>query len=81
MYIMGKLTNIASNIKDNLNEFSDKFYDTNSKKFNRDLIVFVVISMSIIYFILNLLDGMLKIPIILILGIICGLYIYKRYKK
>ena len=67
--------------KQNLSEFSNKYYDKTKQQFNRDLIIFVVVSMCIIYFILNLLDGILKIPLIIILGIIIGMYYYKMYKK
>ena len=58
---MTGMNSLFSNAKQNLSEFSDKYYDKNNKSFNRDLIIFVVISMCIIYFIINLLDGILKI--------------------
>ena len=69
-----------SNAKQHLADFSDKYYDKTNKKFNRDLIIFVLISMCIIYFIINILDGILKAPIIILLGIIIGMYYYKKYK-
>ncbi len=71
---------LFTNAKQHLSDFSDKYYDKNNKKFNRDLIIFVIISMCIIYFIINLLDGILKIPIIILLGIIIGMYYYKKYR-
>lgn len=71
---------LFTNAKQHLSDFSDKYYDKNNKKFNRDLIIFVVISMCIIYFIINLLDGILKIPIIILFGIIIGMYYYKKYR-
>jgi len=77
---MTGMYSLFSNAKQNLSEFSDKYYDKNNKSFNRDLIIFVVISMCIIYFIINLLDGILKIPLIIILGIIVGMYYYKKYR-
>jgi hypothetical protein len=70
---------LYQNVKQNLTDFSDNYYDKTNKKFNRNLMIFVIISMCIIYFIFNLLDGILKIPIIIILGIIVGMYFYKRY--
>lgn len=77
---MPNISSFVTNAKQNLTEFSDKYYDKDNKTFNRDLIIFVVISMCIIYFIINLLDGFLKIPLIIILGIIVGMYYYKKYK-
>ena len=77
---MYSISSLFTNARQNLSEFSDKYYDKNNKTFNRDLIIFVVISMCIIYFIINLLDGFLKIPLIIILGIIVGMYYYKKYK-
>jgi hypothetical protein len=77
---MNSISSLFTNAKQNLSEFSDKYYDKNNKTFNRDLIIFVVVSMCIIYFIINLLDGFLKIPLIIILGIIVGMYYYKKYK-
>mgnify|MGYP007071981460 CR=1 FL=1 len=72
---------LFTNAKQNLSEFSNKYYDKTNQKFNRDLIIFVVISICIIYFIINLLDGIFKIPLVIILGIIVGMYYYKMYKK
>ena len=78
---MPSMYSLFSNAKQNLAEFSNKYYDKNNQQFNRDLIIFVVISICIIYFIINLLDGFLKIPLVIILGIIVGMYYYKKYKE
>ncbi len=78
---MVNASDLFQNAKQNLADFSDKYYDKTNKKFNRNLMIFVIISMCIIYFIINLLDGILKIPIIIILGIIVGMYLYKTYNR
>ena len=78
---MPGMYSLFTNAKQNLSEFSNKYYDKTNQKFNRDLIIFVVISICIIYFIINLLDGIFKIPLVIILGIIVGMYYYKMYKK
>ena len=78
---MYSMYGLFTNAKQNLSEFSDKYYDKTNQKFNRDLIIFVAISICIIYFIINLLDGIFKIPLVIILGIIVGMYYYKMYKK
>lgn len=78
---MPSMYSLFTNAKQNLSEFSNKYYDKTNQKFNRDLIIFVVISICIIYFIINLLDGIFKIPLVIILGIIVGMYYYKMYKK
>lgn len=78
---MVNASDLFQNAKQNLADFSDKYYDKTNNKFNRNLMIFVIISMCIIYFIINLLDGILKIPIIIILGIIVGMYLYKIYNR
>ena len=55
---------LFTNAKQHLSDFSNKYYDKNNKKFNRDLIIFVIISMCIKYFIINLLDGILKVQLL-----------------
>ena len=78
---MVNIYDLFQGAKQNLSEFSDKYYDKTNNRFNRNLIIFVIISMCLIYFIFNLLDGIFKIPLIIILGIIIGMYFYRVYNK
>ena len=75
------MSNVINGVRNNLHEFSDKFYDTEKKQFNRDLVIFVIISMCIIYFIFSIIEGVLRLPIIILLSIIVGLYLYKMYNR
>ena len=61
-------------------KFLNEVYNTETKEYNKDLITFVLISIFIIYFVISIFLSFFKLPIILLLGIILGLYLHNMYK-
>ena len=65
------------------NEMAEKFmneiYDANTETYNKDLITFILISIFIIYFIFSLISSFFKLPFIILLGTVLGMYLYNLF--
>jgi hypothetical protein len=61
-------------------KFVDELYNQDTKEYNKDLVTFILISIFIIYFIFSLISSFFKLPFIILLGAIMGLYLHNAYK-
>tara|TARA_B100000963_G_scaffold28983_2_gene21471 strand:+ start:647 stop:883 length:237 start_codon:yes stop_codon:yes gene_type:complete len=66
------------------NNFMEEIYNKEKDEYNKDLITFILISIFIIYFIFSLISSFFKLPFIILLGVVMGMYlnnIFKDQKK
>jgi hypothetical protein len=62
-------------------KFMSEIYDDETNEYNKDLITFIMVSIFIIYFIFSLISSFFKLPFILLLGTMLGMYMYNIFSK